>query len=239
MSTTGRPERGGSSRPRWPGLGASPGGGASVPAPGRSTAPLHLETLACTSPIPVQLTGYTSEYSASRVMSIRLLRPENRLTLENLLTPVRKLKRMCASENFTVEYRLRRKSRLARATSGASSLSRIGLSYSSTRTATRWPARSWSSLTKCRKRRDGSLSRGVTSASSSMTLNCAATSVRTSSGAWYLPLLKSRRTTGWRADQSQCSWMCSPSKSGSLPSNSSLQVSRNRLLPKRRGRDRK
>ena len=61
MSTTGRPERGGSSRPRWPGLGASPGGGASVPAPGRSTAPLHLETLACTSPIPVQLTGYTSE----------------------------------------------------------------------------------------------------------------------------------------------------------------------------------
>ena len=60
MSTTGRPERGGSSRPRWPGLGASPGGGASVPAPGRSTAPLHLETLACTSPIPVQLTGYTS-----------------------------------------------------------------------------------------------------------------------------------------------------------------------------------
>ena len=46
--------------PRGPGLGASPRGGASIPAPGRNTAPSPLEALACTSPIPVQLTGYTS-----------------------------------------------------------------------------------------------------------------------------------------------------------------------------------
>ena len=41
-------------------VGASPGGRASIRAPGRRTAPSHLETLACTSPIPVQLTEYTS-----------------------------------------------------------------------------------------------------------------------------------------------------------------------------------
>ena len=35
------------------------------------------------------------------VMSFRLLSPENRLTLENLLTPVMKLNRMCASQSLT------------------------------------------------------------------------------------------------------------------------------------------
>ena len=39
---------------------------------------------------------------------MRLFRPENRLTLENLLTPVRKQKRMWASQNLIVEYRPRR-----------------------------------------------------------------------------------------------------------------------------------
>ena len=63
--------------------------------------------------------------------------------------------------------------------------------------------------------------------------------VATWPGSLKLPLPKLKRTTGWRTDQSQCSRMASPSNSASLPSNSSLQVSRNRLLPKRRGRDRK
>ena len=54
-------------------------------------------------------------------MSVRLFRPENRLTFENLLTPVMKLNRTCASQSLMVEYRPRRKSRLARAISGASS----------------------------------------------------------------------------------------------------------------------
>ena len=69
-------------------------------------------------------------------MSLRLLRPENRLTFENLLTPVMKLNRMCASQSLMVAYRPRRKLRFARATPGSSSASRIGLSYSSTSTAT-------------------------------------------------------------------------------------------------------
>ena len=34
-------------------------------------------------------------------MSLRLLSPENRLTLENLLTPVMKLNRMWASQSLT------------------------------------------------------------------------------------------------------------------------------------------
>ena len=33
---------------------------------------------------------------------MRLLRPEKRLTLENLLTPVRKLNAMCASQSLIV-----------------------------------------------------------------------------------------------------------------------------------------
>ena len=37
-------------------------------------------------------------------MSLRLLSPENRLTLENLLTPVRKVNRMSASQSLMVEY---------------------------------------------------------------------------------------------------------------------------------------
>ena len=72
-------------------------------------------------------------------MSVRLLRPENRLTFENLLTPVRNAKRTWASQSLMVAYRPRRKSRLARATSGTSNASRMGLSYSSTSTATPCP----------------------------------------------------------------------------------------------------
>ena len=49
---------------------------------------------------------------------MRLLRPENKLTLENLLTPVRKVNFTCASLNLTTEYSPRRKSRFARASSG-------------------------------------------------------------------------------------------------------------------------
>ena len=38
-------------------------------------------------------------------MSRRLFRPENRLTLENLLTPVRKQKRMWASQDLIIPYK--------------------------------------------------------------------------------------------------------------------------------------
>ena len=47
------------------------------------------------------------------------------------------------------------------------------------------------------------------------------------------------RTTGWRTVQSQWRWMSSPLNSSSLPSNSSPRVSTSRLLPKRRGRGQK
>ena len=39
---------------------------------------------------------------------MRLFRPENRLTLENLLTPVSSVNLTCASENLMVEYSPRR-----------------------------------------------------------------------------------------------------------------------------------
>ena len=41
-------------------------------------------------------------------MSVRLLRPENTLTFENLLTPVSRVKRTSASLDLIVEYRPRR-----------------------------------------------------------------------------------------------------------------------------------
>ena len=41
-------------------------------------------------------------------MSVRLFSPENRLTFENLLTPVMKLKRMSASQSLTTAYSPRR-----------------------------------------------------------------------------------------------------------------------------------
>ena len=172
-------------------------------------------------------------------MSLRLLSPENRLTFENLLTPVMKLKRMCASQSLTTAYRPRRKSRLARATAGVSSASRIGLSYSSTSTATRRPVRRCSTSIRWRKRAGMESGRALTPASSSMAFSRSVTSVRKSSGPWKCPLPKLTRTTGSRTDQSQCAWMARPSNSASLPSNSSLHVSRNRLLPKHRGRERK
>ena len=60
-----------------------------------------------------------------------------------------------------------------------------------------------------------------------------------SPGLLKLPLPKLSRTTGWRFDQFHPSWTAKPLNSSSLPSNSSLSVSTNRLVPKRRGRDRK
>ena len=75
-------------------------------------------------------------------MSLRLLSPENRLALENLLTPVSRVNATSASHALMIEYTPCRKSRFARATSGVFSASRIGLSYSSMSTATRCPARS-------------------------------------------------------------------------------------------------
>ena len=56
-----------------------------------------------------------------------MFRSENRLTLENLLTPVRKASSTCASLSLMVPYSPRRKSRWARATSGTLSASRMGL----------------------------------------------------------------------------------------------------------------
>ena len=58
-------------------------------------------------------------------------------------------------------------------------------------------------------------------------------------GCMKVPPPKLSRTTGFRFDQSCRSWMCSPTNSASLPSNTSFKVSRNRLLPNRRGLDRK
>ena len=69
------------------------------------------------------------EQAGFSAMSRRLSRPENRLTLENLLTPVRKLKRIWASRDLIVEYTSRKQLRLTRAMSGSSSASRIGLSH--------------------------------------------------------------------------------------------------------------
>ena len=60
-------------------------------------------------------------------MSCKLFRPENRLTLENLLTPVSRVNRTCASPNLMAAYNPRRASRLAWATSGSVNASRIGL----------------------------------------------------------------------------------------------------------------
>ena len=104
-------------------------------------------------------------------MSVRLFKPENRLTFENLLTPVRKVKRMCASANLMFEYRPRRKSRLARATSGVLSASRIGLSYSSMSTTTRSPVRRCSSSIKRRKRAGAEVWRATVPACASLAAN--------------------------------------------------------------------
>ena len=81
--------------------------------------------------------------------------------------------------------------------------------------------------------------RGSISASTSRSSNWSITSSCRVPGSLKSALPKLIRTTGWRFDHSQLSWMCSPRNSGSLPSNNSFSVSRNRLLPNRRGRDRK
>ena len=69
--------------------------------------------------------------------------------------------------------------------------------------------------------------------------SCSMTFASSASGPAKLPPPNLSRTTGWRSDQSWRSWMYSPANSSSLPSNSSFSVSRSRLLPNRRGRDRK
>ena len=73
MSTTGRPERGGLLTASVVRPGGKSGRRGFGPAPGPNTAPSHLETLACTSPIPVQLTGYTSIF-----VSVADKRPDGR-----------------------------------------------------------------------------------------------------------------------------------------------------------------
>ena len=69
--------------------------------------------------------------------------------------------------------------------------------------------------------------------------SCSMTLASSASGPAKLPPPNLSRTTGWRSDQSWRSWMYSPANSSSLPSNSSFSVSRGRLLPNPRGRDRK
>ena len=49
-----------------------------------------------------------AEYAEFRVTSRRLLSPENRLTLENLLTPVSRANLTCASQVLIVENSPRR-----------------------------------------------------------------------------------------------------------------------------------
>ena len=83
---------------------------------------------------------------------MRLFRPEKMPTLENLLTPVSSVNLTCASLALMAEYSPRSESRLARASSGFPRASRIGLSYSSTRTTTRCPVRSCSVASRRRKR---------------------------------------------------------------------------------------
>ena len=75
---------------------------------------------------------------------------------ENRLTPVRKLNRTCASQSLMVAYSPRSRLRLRRASWGSSRASRIGLSYSSTRTTTPRPARSCNVVIR-RRRRTGAL----------------------------------------------------------------------------------
>ena len=93
-----------------------------------------------------------AEYAGSMVMSMRLFRPEKMPTLENLLTPVSRVNLTCASLALMAEYSPRRASRLARASSGFASASRIGRSYSSTSTAARCPVRSCNMASSRRKR---------------------------------------------------------------------------------------
>ena len=135
-------------------------------------------------------------------MSVRLLRPENRLTFENRLTPVMKVNRTWASLSLIVAYRPRRKSRLARATSGTSSASRIGLSYSSTSTATGRPDRSWSASSRPAKRPGAVRYSVATPALRSAAASCSMTFSAKWSGCLKLPLPKLRRRTGCRTDQS-------------------------------------
>ena len=162
---------------------------------------------------------------------MRLFNWENRFTFENLLTPVRNVNLTCASQSLITPYSPRRQSRLARAVSGSSSASRIGLSYSSTSTATRWPDFRCSACSRRRKRDAAFTWRGGIPASSSRYSSCSVTSSSRRPGSLNLALPKLSRTTGWRTDHFPRSWICRPENSASLPSNSSFSVSRNRLLP--------
>ena len=175
----------------------------------------------------------------SKVRSVRLLRSEKTLTLENLETPVKKLNRISASQSFTMPYTPRRKSRCASAISGARSASLIGRSYSSTSNTTRCPVCSCRASINPARRRAGDEKRAATPALSSRRVNWSRKSSFASSGPLKLPPAKLNRSTGWRTVQSHRSWIARPRNNGSLPSNSSLIVSTSRLLPNRLGRDRK
>ena len=67
-------------------------------------------------------------------MSVRLLRPEEKLVFENIVMPVTNTNRMWSSELLMMLYISRRQFRFARAFPSSSSTSRTGLSYSSTST---------------------------------------------------------------------------------------------------------
>ena len=172
-------------------------------------------------------------------MSVRLLRSEKTLTLENLLTPVKKLKRMWASQSFTTPYTPRRKSRLSAASAGSPRASAMGRSYSSTSSTTRRSSRPWRVSITSVRRPSGVVRDATMPAALSRPASLSLKFASSRPGLLKLPAAKLSRITGWRASQSQCSWMASPRNSGSLASNNSFSVSTNRLLPKRRGRDRK
>ena len=182
----------------------------------------------------------------SSVMSVRLLRPENRLTLENLLTPGEEREADVGVAGLDRPRRGRaEKSRLARAT--IRHLQRIQnrlvvfVDQHGHRAAPAWLCNSASN--RCAKAlpKSGGVVPMPRPLRRSTASSCAIRPlVSTLARAPRSCRSRSRgRTTGWRTDQSQRSWMYSPSNSGSLPSNTSFSVSRNRLLPNRRGRDRK
>ena len=97
---------------------------------------------------------------------MRLFNCENRFNFENLLMPVRNVNRTCASPSLITPYSPRKNPRLASATSGVSSASRIGLSYSSTSATTRCPVCRCSARSRRHKRGAAPASRGAMPASS-------------------------------------------------------------------------
>jgi len=173
-------------------------------------------------------------------MSCKLFKPENKLTLLNLLTPVRKTNFRCASASLRTEYRFLSPSRMAMAVGASVMLSRMGLSYSSINTTARWPVLRWAWRNKSARLLMTSVS--ATSSGSvkpkSRRLTRRISTMRRSSSVRFCntPSEKLMRITGYFFVQSHCVSAASPVNNSRLPSNNSFSVSKNRLLPKRRGR---